>query len=228
MGLALIICLNLVACSDNKQNEKIIGYWMNSYADTVSFTDEESCSLNNVSYLYKIYDKNHIQFIASDGYTEEYVYKIENGKLYLKYADKEFYDEYTKDEDEQQEIINNVKQQDLEAAEEIKKQNRIDEIQVSIDECQVLIEDAKLKISNNQSDIEKWEQDIEDRIAACEEAIAFGDDKEYQENQRDDFIAADNEAIQGCLDRIEELQGYIAGHESEIEKLQEQLEEVQN
>ena len=83
-------------------------------------------------------------------------------------------------------------------------------------------------ISNNEKGIKKWEQDTIDTIKDCEEAIASGDDREYHENQRDDFIHANNEAIEGCKKRIDEHKEKIEMYKKEIVKIQEQIDLLNN
>ena len=75
-----------------------------------------------------------------------------------------------------------------------------------ISELQDKIEWNNVAIENNKSDIVKWEEAIEQEYIDCQEAIDFGDDREYHEKQRDDFIASYNKSIQSCNERITELQ----------------------
>ena len=56
---------------------------------------------------------------------------------------------------------------------------------------------------------------------------------EYQEKQRDDFIAAHKESIQRCNERIAELEAKNVGYQEsidliivEIEKLEKEIEEL--
>ena len=79
-----------------------------------------------------------------------------------------------------------------------------------------------------------WEEAIAQEYIDCQEAIDFGDDREYHENQRDDFIAAHKGSIQGCNDRIAELEAENVGYQEsidliivEIEKLEKEIEELQ-
>ena len=221
--LFLILCL-LRGYSGNKGiNEQIIGYWMKSNADTVSFTDENTCSINNSVYSYKIYDNNHLQVIANDNYTWEYIFKLENNKLYIKPANSNTYEEYTKDEAEQKKIIEKVQQAKTQAIAEQKKQEKILELNNEIEEYENLIADANWRISNNEKDITRWEQDSINRIKKCEESIAFGDDKEYQENLRDDFLNANNESIQSAKERIQKHKNNISAYEQKIEELKNEI-----
>lgn len=223
IALVLVVTTMFLAGCQKKNEHEIIGYWMNQTANTISFTDEDHCAVGNKSCIYKIYDENHLQFVSSDGYTQEYLFRIEDDKLYIKTYEMNDYKEYTKDENEQKAILENVKRMEEETERENERLAKLQEIQESINQYQRYIEDANARIQKNREDIEKWEQDSENRRRECEEAIAFGDDKEYQENQRDEFISANEEAIQGCNTRIAELEQEIRGYQDEIKKLENEM-----
>lgn len=224
---ALALSLFLSGCSQNVQNEQLIGYWMGPYGGTITFTDEENCTYGTERCTYQIYDDNHIQLVSSGGDIKDMTFKLENEKLYIKYTGANDYEEFTKDEKEQQEIIERNREEQAAQQRESQKKEQIAEIQAQIDEQEQFIEDAKGRIKTNEKDIQKWEEDIELQKRQCEEAIAFGDDREYQENQRDDFIAADNEAIEECRKRIRELRKEIKGYKAEITKLKKNRKEIE-
>ncbi|WP_310605377.1 hypothetical protein [Anaerosporobacter sp.] len=225
--LIIMVCCFLEGCAKENSNKKIIGLWMNQYTDIISFVDVQNCSINNMTYTYRIYDENHLQIISNDKYTYEYIFKLDNNKLYLKQNGTDIYEEYTKDEDEQKKILEENKQQVDNNKAENEKQDKINNLKEEVKRYQSLIQDANERISNNKNSIEEWEQDSLDRIAECEEAIAYGDDAEYQINQRDDLLTANNEAIQSCKDRIVELEEEITYYKDEIEKLQEQIDNLE-
>lgn len=227
--VVLVVSFVFCGCSNiGNSNEKIIGYWMNKNADTISFTDESNCSINNNVCSYTIYDDNHLQFISFDKQTHEYLFKLENGKLYIKEINASSFDEFTKDEHEQAEIIKQVENAKQKALAEKQKQEKITELNEEIQEYQNKIDWSNYVICNNEKDIKKWEQDTIDTIKDCEEAIASGDDREYHENQRDDFIQANNEAIEGCKKRIAEHKEKIEMYKKEIVKIQEQIDLLNN
>ncbi len=227
--IVLAVSFVLCGCSNmENNNEKIIGYWMNKNADTISFTDETNCSINNNACSYTIYDDNHLQITSFDKKTHEYLFKFENGNLYIKGINSQSFDEFTKDEFEQAEIIKQVEFEKQEANAEKQKQEKIAQLKEDIQEYQNEINWSTRVISNNEKDIKKWEQDTLDTIKDCEEAIASGDDREYHENQRDDFIQANNEAIEGCKKRIAEHKEKIEMYKNEIVKIQEQIDLLNN
>lgn len=235
--LLLISCM-LIGCT-SKSEKKIIGYWMDNYANAVSFVDESNGSINNDPITYTIYDGNHLQIRGEDGYVAEHKFYFDGDDLYISPTDDINGDcvRFTKDEKEQEEILARVskeradaevelqRQEDI-ARQEAELQEKIDDLQEKIDDYQACIDDIDMRIENNKSDIIKWEQDIEERKIECEEAIAFGDDPDYQKSQRDDFIAADEEAIESCYGRIEELEAEKIKYQEQMDELKKQLDEV--
>lgn len=214
-------CVLLSSCS-NSTND-IIGYWMDGNGNTLSFSDEENCAVNGSGYQYKIYDDNHIQLIDPLKNVNELVFKIDSGYLYIKNVESEDYAKYTKNEDEQKEIINRIKEAKAAAEEEAEKQEQIDSIQSKIDKYNRLINDANRRIEINEDDIESWKEDIQDAIDTCEEYRADGYEMEEYEWQRDEMIDVYNEQIKSCEDNIAEINAEIAEYENEIEKLNEEL-----
>lgn len=206
VAVAMILCFSLFACGTSDGD--FIGYWMDESGDTLSFTDEENCVFNGTAFAYKTYDEDHIQFTSEDGSVSEGVFYFEEGDLYLKGVDAEEYVRYTKDEEEQQTIRDRLK------------------IQEQIAEIQGICDELAAKKVEYQDQIDALREDIQQRKDSCEEAIAFGDDREYHENLRDSFIAADEEKIQICQDASDKLSAQIADYEKEIENLNEQLKEI--
>lgn len=213
------VCILLSSCSDSKND--IIGYWMDGNGNTISFSDEENCAVNGSGYQYKIYDDNHIQLIDPLKNVNELVFKIDSGYLYIKNVDSEEYTKYTKNEDEQKEILNRI--DEAAAEDEIEKQEQIDSIQSKIDKYNRLINDANRRLEINENDIEQLKEDIQDAIDVCEEYRADGYEMEEHERQRDEIIDVCNEQIKSCEDNIAEINTEIAEYENEIEKLNEEL-----
>lgn len=236
--LWLINCMLLVGCA-SKNEKKIIGYWMDDYANTVSFVDDSNGTINNDPVTYTIYDGDHLQIRGEDGYVAEHKFYFDGDDLYISPTDDINGDcvRFTKDEKEQKEILTRVSKERADAEAELQRQEdiarqeaelqeKIDELQGKIDDCQDTIDDIDMRIENNKSDIIKWEEDINERKIECEEAIAFGDDPDYQTSQRDDFIAADKEAIESCNGRIEELEAEKTKYQEEMDELKKQLDEL--
>ncbi len=220
----LLVCSFLMGCTKKNQENQLIGYWMGPYAGIIAFTDEKHCTYGNEQCTYQVYDGSHIQIISYNGQdVRDMIFKIENGKLYLKSTGIDTYEEYTKDEKEQKEILRRNQEEKDKQELEIQKREQISKIQEEIDRQECSIKDAKNRIITNKQDIQRWKEDIEERKRACKESIAFGDDKEYSENERDDFIAADNEAIKNCEKRISELKKEIEKCEGIIKELKEEI-----
>lgn len=235
----MILCC---ACGNNP-NKGIIGYWMRGDGYTISFVDESSCSFGEGSpQTYRIYDKNHLQIVDSSGNgVTEFVFEVDGDTLKIRLATEDGYTEFTKNADEQKKILEEMREWEAIAQEEQRLQNQIDSIQAQIDsywsdvaDIQGDIDWNNSAIENNKSDIIKWEEAIEQEYIDCQEAIDFGDDKEYQEKQRDDFIAAHKESIQRCDERIAELEAENVSYQEsidsilvEIEKLEKEIEELQ-
>ena len=238
MVLVLISCMLLVGCA-SKNEKKIIGYWMDDYANTVSFVDESNGSINNDPITYTIYDGDHLQIRGEDVYVAEHKFYFDGDDLYITPTDDINGDcvRFTKDEKEQKEILARVSKERADAEAELQRQEdiarqeaelqeKVDKLQQKIDDCQASIDDIDMRIEKNKSDIIKWEEDIEEQKIECEEAIAFGDDPDYQKSQRDDFIVADKEAIESCKRRIKELETEKVKYQEQMDELKKQLNKV--
>lgn len=239
--LAISIMILCCACGSDP-NKKIIGYWMRGDGYTISFVDESSCSFGEgVPQTYKIYDKNHLQIVDSSGNgVTEFVFEVAGDTLKIRLATEDVYTEFTKNPDEQKKILEEMREWEAIALEEQRLQEQIDNIQEQIDsyrndvvDIQRDIDWNKYAIENNKADIIKWEEAIEQEYIGCQEAIDFGDDKEYHEKQRDDFVAAHKESIQGCNERIAELEEENVDYQEsidliiiEIEKLEKEIKEL--
>lgn len=243
LSFILSICIMILCCAcGSNPNKKIIGYWMRGDGYTISFVDESSCSFGEgAPQTYKIYDKNHLQIVdSSSNRVTEFVFEVDGDTLKIRLATEDGYTEFTKNEDEQKKILEELREWEAIALEEQMLQEQIDSIQVQIDsywnevvDIQGDIDWNNSAIETNKADIVNWEENIEQAYIDCQESIDFGDDKEYHENQRDDFIAAYNEAIQGCNDRIAELEAENVRYQEnidliiiEIEKLEKEIEEL--
>ena len=209
---------------------------------TISFVDESTCSIGEgTPQTYKIYDKNHLQIVDSSGKgVTEFVFEVDGNILKLRLATEDGYTEFTNNEDEQKKILEEIRKRELVALEEQRLQDEIDGVQAQIDSYWDDVADIQRDINWNKSAIEKnkesilkWEEDIELEYIQCQEAIDFGDDREYHENQRDRFIASYNESIKGCNERIAELEAENVSYQEsidliivEIEKLEIKIEEL--
>lgn len=244
--LTLILLISIIilccACGSNT-DEEIIGYWMRKDGYTISFVDDNICSLGEGSpQTYKIYDRNHLQIVdSSESGVTEFVFEIDGDTLKIRLAIEDGYTEFTKNADEQKKILEEIRELEAIAREEEREQEQIDSIQSKINsywddiaDIQRDIDWNKSAIENNKADIVKWEENIEQEYIQCQEAIDFGDDKEYHENQRDEFIASYNEAIQGCNERIAELEAENVSYQKsidliliEIEKLEKEIKKLE-
>ena len=242
----VIICLLSVmilccACGSNSGKE-IIGYWMREDGYTISFVDESSCSWGEGALqTYKIYDKNHLQVVEPSGdEVTEYVFEVDGDILQIRLATEDEYAEFTKNADEQEEILKKVRELEAIALEEQKLQGQIDDIQNKIDLYQNEVSDIQKDIDwnnsvieNNRNDIIKWEEAIKQEYTDCQESIDFDGNREYHESQRDEFILAYKESIQGCNERIAELEAENVGYQEKIDfimieigKLEKEIEEL--
>lgn len=231
--LIIFLCC---ACGNTEKRE-IIGYWMSEDGSTISFVDETNCSINGgSSRLYKIYDNNRIQITDSlGGGVTEAIFEVKDSKLKIRLATEESYLEFTKNEDEQKEILKKIRELEITTFEREKIQEQIDSYKKQIEEIQRKINGNIMAIENNEEEILKWTEAIEQEYMECQEAIQGGDDKEYHENLRDDYIQAYKDSIQACNERIAELQSenekYVESKNSiilEIEKLENGMMEIQN
>lgn len=244
LSFILLIGIMILCCAcGNNLNKEIIGYWMRGDGYTISFVDESSCSFGEgAPQTYKIYDKSHLQIVDSFGNgVIEYVFEVDGETLKIRLAAEDGYTEFTKNADEQKKILEEMREGEAIALEEQRFQNQIGNMQAQIDsywndvaDIQADIDWNNYAIENNKADIIKWEEAIAQEYIDCQEAIDFGDDREYHENHRDDFIAAHKGSIQGCNDRIAELEAENVGYQEsidliivEIEKLEKQIEELQ-
>ena len=239
--LSIIVMILCCACGNNP-NKDIIGYWMRGDGYTISFVDESSCSLGEgAPQAYKIYDKNHLQIVDESGSgVTEFVFEVDGDTLKIRLVLEEGYTEFTKNEDEQREIMEEVRMWESIALEEQRVQEQIDSIQSIIDsywedvaDIQGDIDWNNYAIENNKEDILNWEENIKIAYEQCEESIEFGDNKEYHERQRDEHVETYNEAIQGCNDRIAELEAENVEYQKsidliiiEIEKLEKEIEDL--
>ncbi|MGN0134110.1 MAG: hypothetical protein ACI4AO_05230 [Anaerotignum sp.] len=224
-------------CGSDPQKD-IIGYWMRKDGYTISFVDETNCSFSENSLeTYKIYDGNHLQVVNyATNSVSEFVFEINGDTLKLRLPTEDVYTEFTKNEKEQKKIIEEVRERENIEFEEEMLQGQVDSIQEKIsnitseiNKIQNEIDWNNLAIQNNRNDIERWKEEIQQEYINCEENISGGMDREYSENERDDFIVAYNESIQSCNERIKKLeaenveyQNMIATYQSEIEKLQKE------
>lgn len=242
LSLVLSIGIIILCCScGGNPNKEIIGYWMRGDGYTISFVDGSTCSLGDgAPQTFKIYDKNHLQIVDSsnEGVTE-FVFEVDGDTLKIRSTTEESYTDFTKNENEQKKILEELRKLEAIALEEQALQEQIDIIQSQIDSYWNEVDDIQRDIDwnnsaieKNKADIVKWEEAIEQEAIDCQEAIDFGGDREYHENTRDDFIAAHNEAIQGCNERIAELEAENVDYQEsidlimvEIEKLEKEVEE---
>ena len=233
--LSICIMSLLCACSSSS-NKAIIGYWMRGDGYTISFVDDTTCTLGEgAPQAYKIYDKNHLQIVDSTGNgVTEFVFEVEGETLKIRLASEDGYTEFTKNADEQKKILDEMRKWEALALEEQRKQEQINNIreQVSlyqndIAEIQKDIDWNNSAIENNKEDIIKWNEAIEQEYIECQEAIDFGDDKEYQEKQRDDFIASHKESIQKCNERISLLEAENSGYQENIELILVEIEKLE-
>ena len=209
---------------------------------TISFVDESSCSFGESALqTYKIYDNNHLQILdVSKNAVMEFVFEVAEETLKIRLTTEDEYIVFTKNADEQKKILEKMQEIEAIALEEQRLQKEIDSVQAKIDSYMNDIEKVQgdidwnnYAIENNKADIIKWEEAIEQEYINCQEAIEFGDDREYHENQRDDFIASYKESIQNCNERIVELEAEnVRCRENidliivEIEKLEKEIEKL--
>jgi len=235
--IMLLICMTIFCCACGKDpNQAIIGYWMRGDGYTISFVDETTCSLGEgTPQTYKIYDENHLQIVDLSGESvTEFVFEVDGDTLKIGLATDEGYAEFTKNADEQKKILEELREWETIALEEQMLQEQINEIQEQIDSYWNEIADIQSDIDwnndaieNNKDDILKWTEAIEQEYKECQEAIDFGDDREYQEKQRDDAISAHNEAIQSCNTRIAELETENIGYQESIDLILEKIEKLE-
>lgn len=213
-GIIIVLLIVCTSCSQNP--EKLLeGYWMNESGNTLSFTSENECTANGEQYNYKIYDTDHIQIYKENTCDiSEGVFYFEDGYFYLKDPAEEEYIKYTKDEEEQKQILK-----------QIENQKKIEELENQIVDYQNKIADLEERISNNESDIKNWEQNIQWAKEECQQEIEFGSDREYHENLRDEHIATYEEAIRKCEERIVEFKNEIKKYEQTIETIMNQISE---
>ena len=224
LGFVMFLC---IGCG-SKPEQEIIGYWIRGDGYTISFTDEQYCSFGDgVPQEYKIYDDNHLQVIDADG-VREFVFEINGDTLLLGLVEEiEPTIEFTRDEEKQKAIREELSAIADEENRRTAIENEIETIQAQINAIQNDIEWNNAAIENNKENIQHWKNEIELEYEQCKEAIEFGDDKEYQEKQRDDAIRAHEEAIQGCEERIAELQDANNSLEEELEPLIKKRDELE-
>lgn len=232
--LIYIMCY-FCACGSNP-SEDIIGYWMRGDGYTISFVDDTTCSLGeSAPQTYKIYDENHLQIVDLTGNgVSEFVFEVDDDVLKIRLATEEGYTEFTKDEVEQKKILEELKVWEAIALEEQMLQEQIDSIQEQIDSYRNEVTDIQKKIDwnnsaieNNKADIIRWEEAIEQAYIDCQESIDFGDDEEYQKNQRDSFVKVYNESIQSCNDRIVDLEEKNVGYQESIDSVLKKIKELE-
>jgi len=239
----LLFCIIFLCCGCGKSpEEEMIGYWMRSDGYAISFVDESTCSLGGDSlYNYKIYDKNHLQ-ASNDSEVIEFVFNVDGDTLNLGLVNEEGLTEFTKNTEKQKQILEEVREQESLALEAELLQAEIDAIKEEIKGYKADIETLEWDIDwnnkaieTNEADIKVWLDNIEMAKTQCQEAIEFGDDPEYCEKQRDEFIEVYNESIDSCNERIAELEANNAEYkksiesiESEIEKLEAKIEKLEN
>ena len=233
--LSISIMILYCACGSDP-NKEIIGYWMRGDGYIISFVDETTCSLGEgAPQTYKVYDKNHLQIVDDSGNgVTEFVFEVDGDTLKIRLATEDGYTEFTKNADEQKKIMEEMREWEAIAREEERIQKQIDSIQEQIDSYWKDIADIQgdidwnnYAIENNKADIIKWEEAIEQEYIDCQEAIDFGDDREYHENQRDDFIAAHKESIQGCNERIVELEAENVSYQKSIDSIMVEIKELE-
>lgn len=233
----LLLCTSLLcACNNMNPEEEIIGYWMRGDGYTISFTDSTTCSLGEgAPQTYKIYDKNHLQIVDSMGKgVNEFVFEVDGDLLKIRLVTEDGYTEFTKDEEEQKRILEELRTWEAIALEEQILQEQIEYLKSEIDVYRNEIADIQKKINrntnaigNNEEDIIKWQDAIEQAYIDCQEAIEFGDDKEYQEEQREYSVAMYNELIQDCRNRIAELELINISYQEEIELISTEIEKIE-
>lgn len=195
--LLLTFSVLLIGCSSKK--EKLEGYWMSDDGETITFLESGEIMIDGITCKYSLDDnKLLLVFLGSN---KEFKYEIKQNKLYITDLENNTTTCYYKDKNKQKEI---------------KKQVAINK---KIDECSDKIKDAKNDIQDNKDTIEYYKQDNENRKKSCKEAIEFGDDKEYQENLRDDFIKANNEKIENLKEENKKLEEQINDYQTEIDNL---------
>ena len=217
--LLLVICvLSFSSCHTSQPS--IIGYWMDHDGYTLSFIDEENCSVNDIRCSYYLYAENRLQFLYPDGITEDCTYELTSETLKLQFADVPYPFEYTNNVDLQKKIIENIQEQLQYEIDFATKQQQIQDIQSQIDIQLSELNYLNDCIENNQYSINNAQQNIQRKIAECEASIIAGGNREYHENLRNDSIAAYNETIQAATDRILELEQKRSVPDTEIERLQ--------
>jgi len=237
-----LVAAVLSCCSCAGPEKKIVGYWMRGDGYTISFMDEECCSFGEGEVVpYRIYDKDHLQVEWEDrtGVTE-FVFKLEGDELQIGVAGSDGYEIFTKNADEQKAILESVRQLEAEEAEYQKTEEKRQELLSQIDDCYLKIAALEKDIAfnesaieNNRKDIVKWEEAIAEEQAEYEEKVNAGEDPVYHGNMRDDFVKSYEESIEGCKDRIAELEAKnielgeeIEGIRQEIEILEQKLDEL--
>lgn len=222
IGLLMIIFV-FSACS--RERESIEGYWMSENGKTISFNSNGKAISNGVSMDYSIYGEDNLS-ISLLGIASEYKYTIKKDVLTLIDLNKNKTNTFYRDDKKQQEIINKINESKAKKEQDKMEDEKIVNIEREIDKYKDLIKDAEWRISNNEKDIDRWEKDTVDRINECEESIQNGDDREYQENQRDEFINVNNESIASCKERIDKLNDDIIAYREEIKRLETRLKEI--
>lgn len=116
--LLISIMILCCACGDNSSKE-LIGYWMRGDGYAISFVDETTCSLGEgAPQVYKIYDKDHLQIVDSSGKgVTEFLFEVDGDTLKIRLIMEEGYTEFTKNEDEQRKILEELRKRETAAFE---------------------------------------------------------------------------------------------------------------
>lgn len=228
--LVVTFILILATACGKKSEQELVGYWMRGDGYTISFTDDSYCSFgDDAPEQYKTYDTNRLQIVNNDGSgVREFVYEIDGDILLIRLAKEDGYTEFTKNKEEQQKILEEMRKWEEIAAQEQIIFAQIDEYQAIIDELQAQIAENNDQIQANNDEISMWEDDIEYQKQRCQDAIDFGDDKEYQEHLRDEMIAKDECGIQVCKDAISELEANNSTCEEKIKQLTDTIEKLED
>ena len=234
--VALILCIiYLCACSNNPE-EEIIGYWMRGDGYTISFTDSSTCSLGEgAPQTYKIYDKNHLQIVDSTGNgVSEFVFEVDGDLLKIRLVAEEGYTEFTKDEETQKQILEEMRelekeQQEFEEELRIKEliQSEITNKEKEIIEFQDLIRKNLGVIEIRESEILIWKNNIQSAHDLYDVTIKQGNDEIEARQFRDEQIADYNVYITECEQCIENVEAENIKYQENIDLILLEIEELE-